>query len=303
MKKILICIIALTSLFGAEKTSAQVSVGVSIGVAPPEMPVYVQPPCPVVGYMWTPGYWAWGPNGYYWVPGVWVAPPSVGLLWTPGWWGWEGGHYFWHGGYWGPHIGFYGGVNYGFGYYGHGFYGGRWEGGAFRYNTSVWAVNNNVIHNTYVERPAEGPGASHAAFNGGPGGVTAAPSPAEESAMHENHVQPTSSQMSHEHSASMSHSQLASVNHGHPTTAARATVGGQRFNASGHAMVASHATHAGTQAHMNNNMGHANMAQHSAPQSRPAMQQHSAPAAHMNGGGMHAGGGHMGGGGGHHGGR
>ena len=37
---------------------------VSITVAPPPLPVYVQPVCPP-GYMWTPGYWAWGDDGYY----------------------------------------------------------------------------------------------------------------------------------------------------------------------------------------------------------------------------------------------
>src|SRR5713226_7503522 len=49
--------------------------------APPPLPDYEQPPCPEDGYMWTPGYWAWGGGGYYWVPGTWVQPPQVGLLW------------------------------------------------------------------------------------------------------------------------------------------------------------------------------------------------------------------------------
>ncbi len=60
---------------------AQVSVGVSIRVGPPALPVYEQPPCPQEGYLWTPGYWAYGDEGYYWVPGVWVAPfglPDIG---------------------------------------------------------------------------------------------------------------------------------------------------------------------------------------------------------------------------------
>src|SRR6202035_2556668 len=51
---------------------AQVAVGVSIRLGPPAIPVYEQPPCPVEGYLWTPGYWAYGDAGYYWVPGVWV---------------------------------------------------------------------------------------------------------------------------------------------------------------------------------------------------------------------------------------
>jgi hypothetical protein len=85
---------------------AQVSVGVSVHVGPPALPVYEQPPCPVEGYLWMPGYRAYGHKGYYWVPGVWVAPPRVGLLWIPGYWGWSEGVYVFHAGYWGPHIGF-----------------------------------------------------------------------------------------------------------------------------------------------------------------------------------------------------
>jgi hypothetical protein len=81
--------------------------------APPPLPDYEQPPCPEDGYLWTPGYWGWTNGGYYWVPGTWVQPPRVGVLWTPGYWGFAGGVYAFHAGYWGPHVGFYGGVNYG----------------------------------------------------------------------------------------------------------------------------------------------------------------------------------------------
>ena len=106
--------------------SPALNVGVAIGIAPPPLPVCVQPPCPVAGYLWTPGYWAYDAddNDYYWVPGVWVAPPFIGLLWTPGWWGCNNGFYAWNAGYWGPTCGFYGGINYGGGYNGRGFYGG-----------------------------------------------------------------------------------------------------------------------------------------------------------------------------------
>ncbi len=80
---------------------AHAGVFISVGIAPPALPVYVQPPLPAPGYMWTPGYWAYGDAGYYWVPGVWVMPPRAGFLWTPGYWGFAGGFYGWHGGYWG----------------------------------------------------------------------------------------------------------------------------------------------------------------------------------------------------------
>ena len=69
---------------------AQIAIGITANIAPPPLPVYVQPPLPAPGYLWTPGYWGWGAAGYYWVPGVWVRPPVVGLLWTPGYWGFAG---------------------------------------------------------------------------------------------------------------------------------------------------------------------------------------------------------------------
>src|ERR1700690_73777 len=95
----------LLLLLAVPASWAQVSIGVSIHVGPPALPVYVQPVCPAPGYIWTPGYWAYGPAGYFWVPGTWVMAPSVGVLWTPGYWGWGGGGYAWHSGYWGPHVG------------------------------------------------------------------------------------------------------------------------------------------------------------------------------------------------------
>src|ERR1700761_3724038 len=93
--------------------AATAGVFVSVNVAPPALPIYAQPPCPGDGYIWTPGYWAYGDAGYYWVDGAWVYPPYVGGLWTPGYWGWGGGGYFWHAGYWGRSIGYHGGINYG----------------------------------------------------------------------------------------------------------------------------------------------------------------------------------------------
>src|SRR5262249_25524550 len=108
---------------------AEAAVVVSVAIAPPATPVYVQPPIPGPGFVWTPGYWAYGPYGYYWVPGVWLLPPAIGLLWTPGYWDWGGSAYAWHAGYWGPTVGFYGGINYGLGYFGVGYAGGYWSHG------------------------------------------------------------------------------------------------------------------------------------------------------------------------------
>src|ERR1700757_3161915 len=83
---------------------ASAGVFVSINIEPPVLPVYEQPICPGDGYIWTPGYWAYGDEGYYWVPGAWVLAPRPGFLWTPGYWGFENAVYIWHAGYWGPHI-------------------------------------------------------------------------------------------------------------------------------------------------------------------------------------------------------
>jgi len=239
MKKILIifsiCALAATAGFSQDDvyyTGDEATVTVKAQTAPPPLPTYVQPPCPYDGYLWSPGYWAWGPAGYYWVPGVWVRPPHHGLLWTPGYWGFYGGYYGWHGGYWGAHVGYYGGVCYGFGYGGLGFYGGRWAGGVFSYNTAVWHVNTTVIHNTYVSNEGVRPGVSRASFNG-PGGIKARPSERELQTMRESHQQATSEQLSHQQSAGQSRSNLASVNHGTPATAAMNRTGGQRFNSAG----------------------------------------------------------------------
>jgi hypothetical protein len=216
----------------ASPASAQIAVGVSVHVGPPALPVYVQPACPVEGYIWTPGYWGYGDAGYYWVPGVWVAPPRVGLLWTPGYWGYAGGVYGWHGGYWGPHVGFYGGVNYGFGYGGVGFVGGEWRGGHFAYNTAVVNVNTTVVRNTYVNRTvvSNTTVTSRASFNGGPGGTSAVPTASERAAANERHVEATSEQTAHEHTASADRSNWASENHGRPTNAAMSRVGERAEN-------------------------------------------------------------------------
>jgi hypothetical protein len=214
---------------------AQVAVGVSIRVGPPVIPVYEQPPCPVEGYLWTPGYWAYGDAGYYWVPGVWVAPPRPGLLWTPGYWGWHEGIYAWHAGYWGPHVGFYGGVNYGFGYGGVGFVGGEWRGGHFHYNTAVVRVNETVVHNTYVNRTVivNNTTVNRVSYNGGPGGVTRTATVEETRYGRESHVQATNVQVSHQHTASLDHGNFASENHGRPATPAMSRVGAREANQQG----------------------------------------------------------------------
>jgi hypothetical protein len=239
-RHLLFLLVLLTGLCLVPVAShAQVSIGVGIGISaptpPPALPVYEQPPCPQEGFLWTPGYWAYGPAaGYYWVPGVWVAPPRVGLLWTPGYWGFAGGVYGWHVGYWGPHVGFYGGINYGFGYGGVGFFGGEWRGGVFAYNTAVVHVNNVFVHNVYEDRTVVNRGfvGGHGSFNG-EGGVNYRATADEDRFSHENHWQATANQTSHEQSAAADRNQWASANHGQPGTTAMNRVNGRRFDQQG----------------------------------------------------------------------
>src|SRR5947208_4927938 len=196
--------------------SSFAQVGISINIAPPVLPVYEQPPCPVAGYIWTPGYWAYE-NDYYWVPGVWVPPPSVGLLWTPPWWGWNNGAYVFNQGYWGPRVGFYGGINYGYGYTGNGYWGGRWSGNTFQYNTAVTRVNTNIVHNTYINNSVNRQvNANRASFNG-PNGIKAEPT-AEQKAAAANAKKtgPTSQQLARQQAASKDQNLRASVNKGNP---------------------------------------------------------------------------------------
>jgi WXXGXW repeat (2 copies) len=203
---------------------------ISVNIAPPALPVYTQPLCPGDGYLWTPGYWAYGPEGYYWVPGVWVQPPAAGMLWTPGYWGWTNGAYIFHTGYWGPHIGFYGGVNYGFGYGGVGYEGGHWDHGVFAYNRAVNNINIVNVHNVYTKTVVVNNTYSRVSYNGGNGGIRVQAAEQERVALHEQHFQPTVNQVNHEQIMRADRGQLASVNGGRPNTMAMATVNERRAN-------------------------------------------------------------------------
>jgi len=203
--------------------AASAQVRITVGFGPPAIPVYEQPVCPGDGYLWTPGYWAWDPDAedYYWVPGTWVEAPEVGYLWTPPWWGWDGGVFLFHEGFWGPHIGFYGGINYGFGYFGEGFVGGRWQDGHFFYNREVLNVNVVNIHNVYNEHVTI-VNNSHVAYNGGEGGITARPRPEEEAAEHDRHLGAVAAQTEHIQQARSNPQLRASANQGRPPIAATA---------------------------------------------------------------------------------
>jgi YXWGXW repeat-containing protein len=197
--------------------SCWAGVFVSVAIGPPALPVYSQPLCPGPGYIWTPGYWAYGPAGYYWVPGTWVLPPQAGFLWTPGYWAFSAGFYNWHPGYWGPTVGFYGGINYGFGYTGFGYWGGYWRGHDFYYNRAVNNVNITNIHNVYNRTVVNNVNVNRVSYNGGPGGIQARPTSGQWAAAREERFGATSAQARNEPMARSDRGQFAAANHGQPT--------------------------------------------------------------------------------------
>ncbi|MGP0019776.1 MAG: hypothetical protein ACLPHP_14480 [Candidatus Sulfotelmatobacter sp.] len=242
-------------------------IGVAITIGPPPLPVFEQPLCPDDGYLWTPGYWAYDNDvsDYYWVPGTWVMAPEVGFLWTPAYWGWGGDGFVFYDGYWGPHVGFYGGINYGFGYFGQGYEGGRWDGGHFFYNRSVSNVNITNIHNVYSTTVVNN-NVSHVSYNGGNGGISARPTADEESAARDRHIPPVATQTQHAQAARANPQQRAAANMGKPGVAATPRPGDFNDRAAVPAKEAgapyTPANRAGNQGHAENNAAQPNTAVH-----------------------------------------
>jgi WXXGXW repeat (2 copies) len=238
-------------------STAQVTV--SVQVAPPELPVYDQPPMPADGYLWTPGYWAWSDDDqdYYWVPGTWIEPPQVGYLWTPGYWGANDAAFMWHPGYWGPQIGFYGGVNYGYGYGGNGYEGGYWQGGHIYYNRAVSNIGTVHVTNVYNKTVINNVSVARVSYSGGNGGIRATPTPAQEAAARGPHIAETPTQRSQDQTARGNPALRVSANHGTPPIAATARPGA--FSGAGVVT----ARHSGT-------MSVVSPQPHANPESRPA---------------------------------
>jgi WXXGXW repeat (2 copies) len=210
---------ALAMVLVSVASSAQVGILVSFG--PPALPVYEQPYCPAEGYLWMPGYWAYDYDDYYWVPGTWVEAPEVGFLWTPGYWVWRDQGFFFNEGYWAPDVGFYGGINYGFGYFGEGYEGGRWENGRFFYNRSVNNVSVTNIHNVYNTTVINNTTTvNRVSYNGGNGGINARPRPQDEIAARERHLPPVAVQTQHVQAARANPQLRAFANQGRPPVAA-----------------------------------------------------------------------------------
>jgi len=223
-------LVLLAMVAAPVKASASVSIGVVVSFGPPPLPVYAQPPCPGPGYIWTPGYWAWDPvYGYYWVPGTWVPAPFVGALWTPGYWDYDDDGYRWHPGYWGLAVGFYGGIDYGFGYTGYGYYGGYWDHDRFFYNRAVNNIHNTYITNVYDQRVVVN-NITRVSYHGGPGGININPTRDQIAAERFRRSGPINQQIEHERFARSNPVERASFNHGRPEIAATPRPGVFRGN-------------------------------------------------------------------------
>ena len=227
--RFLVCASIAALMLGAAPTGAfiasahaQVGVAITPDVAPPLLPVYDQPPIPGPGYMWVPGYWAWNGDEYYWVPGYWATPPAVGLYWTPPYWAWTDGTYTFYPGFWAPTVGFYGGIDYGFGYHGSGYAGGYWRGDRFYYNRAVNNFGGVQVTNVYNETVVNNVSVTRVSYNGGAGGMRAQPTAQQLAIAHQHHVAPTGVQREHEMLARNDGDLRAKANGGHPPIAATA---------------------------------------------------------------------------------
>jgi hypothetical protein len=222
VRSLLFALAVLSVVVLGMPTTSSAGVIFSVSFGPPPLPVYEQPLCPGEGFIWTPGYWAYDYDfgDYYWVPGTWVRAPRVGYYWTPGYWAWGGNRYLFYEGYWGPQIGFYGGINYGYGYFGNGYDGGRWERGRFFYNRSVTNVNVTNIHNVYNTTVINRTTVNRVSYNGGNGGISARPTRQQETFARQRHLSPVADQTQHRQLARVDREQRASVNHGRPAIAA-----------------------------------------------------------------------------------
>jgi len=223
MATALVCTTVLPAL-AQEAACAPVD---AVEIAPPPLPTYDQPPVPGPGYLWSPGNWSWDEEraDYYWVPGTWVEPPRPGLLWTPGYWGAFAGGFIFHPGYWGDRVGFYGGINYGFGYGGVGYEGGRWDHGQFFYNRSVNNLQGARITNVYEKNVTINQTINNVSYNGGKGGIEVRPTAEDRAIAKDQHFAPTPLQRKQVETASQDPSLFKRANNGVPAIGATARPG------------------------------------------------------------------------------
>jgi hypothetical protein len=233
LASILLALVLVTALVvgpaqGAFAAPAPPPVAVVVAFGPPALPIYYQPPLPGPSYIWVPGYWAWDPYyGYFWVPGTWVPAPFSGALWTPGYWWWsdDDDGFLWAPGYWGPAVGYYGGIDYGYGYPGYGYEGGYWDRGRFYYNRSVTNITIRNITTVYNKPVANDVDSTRVSYHGGRGGTNARPTPEQLNAAREKRLSATSIQLRQVEVARADQNERASVNHGRPAIAATVRAG------------------------------------------------------------------------------
>ena len=123
--------------------------------------------------------------------------------------------YIWYAGYWAPHIGYYGGINYGFGYTGRGYYGAYWNGGKLVYNRAVTDVDPARVHYVYDYTPPRNN--DRLSFNG-PGGVRARPTPQELAVSRDPRTAAVPAQIQHARQASANRAQFAGARGVRPDT-------------------------------------------------------------------------------------
>jgi hypothetical protein len=139
------------------------------------------------------------------------------LYWTPPYWAWTDGAYTFYPGYWATTVGFYGGIDYGFGYTGVGYQGGYWRNNQFAYNTAVNNFGGVNIAQAY-SRPVPNPN-NRVAFNGGNGGTIGRPTQAQIAAR-AHAMPPTAAQAQHQEMASKGPALRFNANRGQPSVAA-----------------------------------------------------------------------------------
>jgi hypothetical protein len=170
-------------------------------------------------------------------------------------------------------VGFYGGIDYGYGYFGRGFDGGRWEHDHFYYNRSVMNVSTTEIHNVY-EEGVNTEVRNHVSYNGGPGGINARSTREQEIAARERRVGPVATQQELIRTARSNPELRANQNHGRPPIAATPRPTDFR----GNGVVG--ATAAGGEYHPPANRGNARVGENRGRQ--PHVENNNRPAVHPN---------------------
>jgi hypothetical protein len=142
-------------------------------------------------------------------------------LWTPPYWSRVDGGYAFHTGYWATEVGFYGGINYGYGYAGDGYQGGRWENNdVLYYNRAVNNLGSLGIRNVYDQSSTADDNAVRVSFNGGDKGTAARPTSHQEALAGVGPtIGATAQQQKHFDLAAMDRALYSKLNNGKPGVA------------------------------------------------------------------------------------